>query len=83
MSQFILDMNKCFIISVTTLKVIFVYTIFQSLTDIWLMTMFGRNQFPPKVFITYHKSNHKTRNRIDGGSLIFKLYCYLLLRERK
>ena len=83
MSQFILDMNKCFIISVTTLKVIFVYTIFQSLTDTWLMTMFGRNQFPPKVFITYHKSNHKTRNRIDGGSLIFKLYCYLLLRERK
>ena len=83
MSQIILDMNECFMISVTTLKVIFVYTIFQSLTDTWLMTMFGRNQFPPKVFITYHKGNHKTRNRIDGGSLIFKLYCYLLLRERK
>ena len=76
-------MNECFMISVTTLKVIFVYTIFQSLTDTWLMTMFGRNQFPPKVFITYHKGNHKTRNRIDGGSLIFKPYCYLLLRERK
>ena len=83
MSQIMLDMNEWFMISVTTLKVIFVYTIFQSLTDTWLMTMFGRNQFPPKVFITYHKSNHKTRNRIDGGSLIFKPYCYLLLRERK
>jgi hypothetical protein len=40
------------------------------------MTMLGRNQFPAKVFITYHnKSNHKGRNPID----VLALYAHALL----
>ena len=46
------------------------------LNDTWLMPMFGRNQFPTNVFITYHnKSNHKARNPID----VLALYAHALL----
>ena len=51
---------------------------FRYLTDPWLMAMFGRNQFPAKVFITYHKCNHKDRNPIDVVAYMHALLLFAI-----